>query len=901
MPITAGTRLGSYEILGSLGAGGMGEVYRARDTHLKRDVAIKVLPDLFVADPDRAARFAREAQALAALNHPNIAAIYGLEQSDGTMSASRTALVMELVDGADLSALIARGPIPIDEALPIARQLADALETAHERGIIHRDLKPGNVKVRADGTVKVLDFGLAKALDSQPGSDNMLASPTMTARATQAGVVMGTAAYMAPEQAKGKPVDRRADVWAFGCVLFEMLSGTRPFDGDDISSVVASVLRDEPKWSALPADLPPSLSRLLRRSLEKDPKRRLNSLGDARLDLDDAARGAAVEVAAASAAGAAGAARGYTTRWSAPWLWALGGAAVAAAAMFVVLQRPTTSLEPPATRLSILPPSGKRLYPDSAAVALSPDGRMAAFMVGAVSRSESELWVRSLDTMAARRIDAAESAILPFWSPDSTRVAFFSGTKLMVAPIAGGRAESLADAPGGRGGTWSGETIVYAPDAMGPLYKVSTSGGAPAPATTLDANAQERGHRFPSFLPDGEHFLYAVVPGKNGHFNIFAGSLRDDSKTLIGTFESAPVYAEPGYLLYTRQGVLMAAPFDTRALKVTGNAVALPDEPASILEPAISWTAGHTVSVANTGALAYYSAASQRTVATWYDSAGVPTGTLPLPPAHYDTIAISPDGTRGVVVKSLSPSESSLWLVDLARGGATPLSSGPGRNDAAVWSPDGTRVVWTSNRDGVENFYIKSVNDAAPEQLLYSSPTLFKSPVSWSPDGKWIIAIQLDPVTAQNVWRIDPNGREPAATVVQNPGRDIAGHVSPDSNWITFAADDSGRYELYVQGFPEAGRRTQVSSDGGGLISWWTPDGRQIVFLGNDLRSLWRVDVTPGAGSLSVGTPRMFARLPNDVVNVAAMPDRRRFIAIAPETSGTGSITIVQHWRVSQR
>ena len=745
--------------------------------------------------------------------------------------------------------------------------------------------------------MKVLDFGLAKALGAESASgEQALDSPTITARATKAGIVMGTAAYMAPEQAKGKPVDRRADVWAFGCVLFEMLSGRRPFAGDDISSVIASVLRDDPEWPALPADLPAPLSRLLRRCLEKDPKRRLSGIGDARLELEDAARGGAADrTAAASVAPRAKAAR-RVAAWLLP---ALGGAAIAAAAMYAVLGRPPAG-EAATARLSILPPPAKRLYPESAGVAVSPDGTMVAFMVGAVARSESELWVRPLDSTTARHLDAADGAILPFWSPASTRLAFFSSTKLKVVPAAGGRAESLADAPGARGGTWSGDTIVYAPDALGPLYKIAASGGTPEPATTLDAAARELGHRFPAFLPDGVHFLYAAVPGRNGRFDIFAGSLEDDSKTLIGTFESAPVYAEPGYLLYARQGVLMALPFDARTLKVTGSATALPDEPASILEPAISWTAGRTVSVSNTGALAYYSAGSQRTVATWYDSTGVPAGTLALPPGHYDGISISPDGTRGVVVKSLSPSESSLWVVDLARGGTSPLSTGPGRNDAPVWSPDGTRVVWTSNRDGIENFYAKNVNDAAPEQLLYASDAMFKSPFSWSPDGEWSIAIQLDPVTAQNVWRIDPTGRRAAEAVVRNPGRDVAGHVSPDGKWLTFAADDSGRYELYVQAFPDSGRRTQISSQGG-LFSWWTPDGRQIVYLGTDLRSLWRVDVTPDAGTFGVGAPRLFARLPHDVTNVAAMPDRRRFIAIAPETSGTGSITIVQHWRTSVR
>jgi len=886
MALAAGTRLGHYEILGSLGAGGMGEVYRARDTRLNRDVALKALPDLFASDPDRLARFTREAQTLAALNHPNIAHIHGLEEAGGVR-----ALAMELVDGEDLSALIARGPLPLAEALPIATQIADALEAAHEQGIVHRDLKPANIKVRADGTVKVLDFGLAKALSFDgAGSAEAMNSPTLTARATQTGMIIGTAAYMAPEQARGKPVDRRADIWAFGAVLYEMLTGRRAFEGDDISITLASVLKEDPKWGELPADLPAPIVRLLHRCLEKDPKRRLSAIGDARLDLDEK-----VPVAADAPAPAAAPLR--PSPWSRFWP-ALAGVLVTAGVAFALWPRATGAPDARVTRLSILPPPGEQIYPDSTGVAISPDGTMIAYIVGAVSRSETELWVRSLESVAARRLEGGDGASLPFWSPDSRRIGFFTTSKLKVIAASGGRAETLCDAPSGRGGTWSpSNVIVFAPDAGGPLYRIPTTGGTPEPATTIDPARKEGGHRFPSFLPDGVRFLYAVLPGKDGRFDIFAGSLRDATRRRIGSMEAAPVFAEPAWLLYARQGVLAALPFDPGALKITGDPVMLEDEPAVILDPATSWTAGRSVSVSASGSLAYYSTPSVNTTATWYDATGVPTGTLSVPPGHYETISISPDGTRGVMVKSMSPSESSLWLVDLARGGASPLSTGKGRNDTPVWSPDGARIVWAADRDGMQDLFEKNVNDAAPEKPLFTSDILFKNPAAWSPDGQWVTMTQLDRDSAHNVWLLDASGTKPPTAIVRGPVRDNGGPVSPDGRWMAFTADDSGRYELYVQSFPTPGRKVQISENGA-ISSWWARDGRQMVFLGGDLRSLWRVDVVPGE-TLGVGKPMRFATLPADIVWVDAMPDRQRFLAIAPERTGTGSVTVVQNWHAA--
>jgi Tol biopolymer transport system component len=881
MHLASGQRLGPYEIVGHLGAGGMGEVYRARDARLNRDVAIKVLPEVFASDPDRLARFAREAQTLAALNHPNIATIYGIEEADDVR-----ALVMELVEGEDLSVVIGRGPMPIAEALPIARHIADALEAAHDQGIIHRDLKPANIKVRADGTVKVLDFGLAKALapDAASMSADAAISPTLTARGTQMGTVIGTAAYMAPEQARGKAVDRRADIWAFGVVLYEMLTGRRAFDGDDISDVLASVLKSDPDWTSVPGSVPPSVRRLLRRCLEKDPRKRLSAIGDARFDLDE------IEPVAAAPVPAAAVRPSLLSR-----LWpAIAGIALSAAVAALLWPREATS-GAKVTRLSVLPPTGAELYPDSAQVVISPDARMVAFVVGTPAGGETQLWVRSFDSMTPRRLDAADGAALPFWSPDSRRIGFFAGKKLKTIAVAGGRADVVADAPFGRGAAWSqSNVIVFARDSGGQLYRVDAAGGDAVPVTTLDPQRKESAHRFPVFLPDGEHFLYAALPGRAGRFDIFAGSLRDNSRTLVGPMESAPVYADPGWLLFSRQGVLAAQRFDVNSRQLTGDVIPLEDEPTVLLDPSISWTAGQAVSVSKSGTVAYFSAMSQNTTATWLDVTGRILGTLNVPQGQYSGVRVSPDGTRAVLVRSMSRSDSMLWLVDVERGGGIPLSSGKGRNDSPVWSPDGTRVVFASDRDGPQDLYLKTIADAGPEQPFYRSPVLFKNPDSWSPDGRWIVLSQLDPETAHNLYLIPTSGTPALKPYVQGPMRQLLGEPSPDGRWLAYLSEESGRFEVYVQSFPEPGRKLAVSTEGASSCRW-TSDGRALLFLDANRTRIWRVDVEPG-DTLRVGVPKVIGTIPANTIAADVMPDGQRLLALVPDREGPGSVTVVQNW-----
>ena len=888
MPLVPGTRVGFYEVTGTLGAGGMGEVYRARDTKLNRDVALKVLPQSVATDPERVARFAREAQVLASLNHPNIAHIYGVEDSSG-----QPALALELVPGPTLADRIQSGPLPIAEAIAIARQIADALEAAHDVGVVHRDLKPANVKVREDGTVKVLDFGLAKAVQGDPSGvreRDSAQSPTMTAAAgTMAGMILGTAAYMAPEQARGRSVDRRADIWAFGAVLYEMLTGRRAFEGEDVSEILATVLKTEPDWTRLPADTPASIRRLLRRCLEKDPRKRLSAIGDARFDFDDLE-----PVATAPAPGSTSPA---SRRSASAMLWpALAGVILTAAIAALLWPRTQADDAAPLARLSILAPPGASLYPDSTAVAISPDGTMVAFVVGNVTKSESQLWIRRLDSTTAKRLDDADGAQLPFWSPDSRRVAFFTIDKLKTIAATGGRADVVCDAPGGRGGTWGpANVIVFAPDAGGPLARVPASGGKPTPLTTLDAARKEYGHRFPTFLPDGDHFLYASLPGHDGQFDIYASSLSAPSqRVLVGSLEASPTYAASGYLMWARQGTLMAQAFDARALKLSGDPISLEDTPASILDPAVSYTAGTSTSVSAGGALAYFAAPSENTVAEWYDALGRKVGTLDVPPGHYEYAAISPDGSHAVFVRSVSPSESSLWLVDLATGGASLLSSGRGRNDAGVWSPDGTRILFTADREGPENIYVKTIGDATPEQPLFKSDVPFKGPSGWSPDGRGVVVTQIDPGTNQDIWLLPMPGAESLKPFYAGPTRENSGAPSPDGRWVWYVSDDTGRYQLYVQSFPVPGHKVQVSR-AGAILAWWSHDSRQLTYIGDDLRTLWRADIAPGP-TFSASAPVQLAMLPQNLVYVDAMPDRQKFLALAPERTGPGSITVVQHW-----
>jgi len=879
MSLTAGTRFGSYEVTGPIGAGGMGEVYRARDTRLNRDVAVKVLPALFLHDEERLARFKREAQVLASLNHPNIASIYGFEDT----AAGAHALIMEFVDGEDLSRVIARAPLPIDDALAIARQIADALEAAHEQGVIHRDLKPANIKVRANGGIKVLDFGLAKALSPQGSSaTDALNSPTMSARATEMGVILGTAAYMSPEQAKGKAADQRADVWAFGVVLFEMIAGRQAFTGETPSEVMASVMKEEPDWTVLPADLPPAIRRLLRRCLEKDPKKRLSAIGDARLELtekDAPVAGAPVntppprmgwgKLGAAGVAGAIIAAIGFT--------------------LSSFAARSTPVRDP--SVVTVLGPEGVTLLFDGAESAISPDGRSLVF-TAANPNGTTHLWVRQLESLDARLLAGTETGRMPFWSPDSRQIAFFAGDKLKKMPAAGGTVEVVCQATDGRGGTWGSQNvIVFAPSNSGALQSVAATGGEPKPATTLDAARGETGHRFPWFLPDGRHFLFATLPPKNLQFDLFVGSIDGPERQALGAAETAAVYADPGHILFARRGVLFAQPFNARALATTGEAVAISDAPGAA---GGLYSSGRAVSASSSGTIAYLGDRLPNTRLVWFDRSGRETGTLAAPEGRYQEITIAPDNKRATIVRFATQSDADIWIADLERGGATRFSSERALNIEALWSPDSTRILFANDTHGPRDLFVKPSSGATPEKTFYSSQALFKDPRAWSPDGKVVMFEELNPKTQRDLWILPMDGSKPTL-YLQTPYNELAPVFSPDSKWVAYLSDESGRFEMYIDSFPEPRNKYRVT-DAAATGGLWRRDGREIAIFSADFRTVLVTDVTIGS-TVSTTRPRKLFDVPRQTAAISASPDLQRWLLAVPQSeTSTSRLTLVFDW-----
>jgi serine/threonine protein kinase len=899
MPLSPGSRLGVYEIVSPIGAGGMGEVYRAHDTKLGRDVAVKILPDVFANDPERRGRFEREARTLAALNHPNIAQIYGFEQAGDTL-----ALAMELVEGETLDARLkasaprdgarglSRAGLPIAEAIAIARQITDALEAAHEQGIVHRDLKPANIKVRDDGTVKVLDFGLAKAVDPTASSNAAaMNSPTLTAHATVAGVILGTAAYMSPEQARGKAVDRRADIWAFGALLYEMLAGKRAFAGEEISDTLASVLKEDPDWSALPPDLAASLRRVLRRCLEKNPRNRLSAIGDARLELnerDDAAAGIAPM-----------AARPRTRAWQA----AIVVAAIASgsAATWVLSSRLRSSPPAALSRLSVLPPNGTTLYPETTSVALSPDGRTLALVTDFTSSQSPRLWLRPIDSVTARLLPGTDGASRPFWSPDGRYLGFFQDGKLKKINVEGARAEEICDAKDGRGGSWSSKgVIVFAPLNVGPLMQVPAGGGAPRAVTTLDDARGETAHRFPLFLPDGDHFLYVVLPARAGAFDIVVGSLSGAPREVLLAAQGTPAFVPPNQLVYMRKGTLLAQRFDPDRRLLAGDATALADVPSALPGS----TGNGWVSASARGTIAYLAEQPVNTRLAWFDQAGRQTGNVAIPPGNYGQIALKRNGQQAVLTRRTSATFWDLWLVDLDRGGASRLADAPGNNANPVWSPDGERIAFSTNRDGPEDIFVKSVSPDKPEEPMFRSKAQFKRPLSWSVDGKYVVYLELGPETRADLFVITLADRR-SIPYLRTPAYETFGTISPDGRWMAYVSDETGGEEVYVQTFPTPGGKHRISAMGASLgtsRAWWRQDGKQLLFVNWDKNELSIADVDGTRNEFSASPPRVVGHLPKGVVTLDVTPDLQRVLALVNEAGNVGtSITVVQNWRAPAR
>jgi Tol biopolymer transport system component len=817
------TVIAHYKITAKLGEGGMGEVWRATDTKLNRDVAIKFLPDSFAQDPDRLARFTREAQVLASLNHPNIAAIYGVEDQ---------ALVMELVEGPTLAERIALGPIPLTEALPIARQIAEALEYAHERGVVHRDLKPANIKVTPEGRVKVLDFGLAKAMTSESSTAGPAASPmssptvTIRAGASVMGTILGTAAYMSPEQARGQAVDKRSDIWSFGVVLFEMLTGQQMFKGETVSDTLAAVLKTDPDWAKLPADTPAAVPTLLRRCLERDRKKRLRDIGDAFLEEAEVSSGSPV-----------------LEKRRHP-LYGLAATAAIFALALILLAIVHFREEPqPTLQVSLVPPEKAAFTPvmaQNGGIAISPDSHTLAFI--ATQEGKTSLWVQRLDSSTARSLAGTTNAYYPFWSPDTRFIGFFAGNQLKKIEVAGGPPEVICNANLGRGGTWNREGTIVFSGMDRTVYRVPAAGGQPARLTALDAARNENAHYWPEFLPDGKHFVY-LVRGGQGKNAIYVGSVDDKPGTgqrielMKGTANAkyvAPLDGglwRPGWLLFLRGTTLVAQRFDASKLALEGEAVPVAEGVGYISNITLA-----NFSVSRNGVVVYGQAGTQYTHLMWTNRDGKQSAAI-TEPGYYPAPRLSPDATRVAVgMADQQTGNLDIWQIDLLHATTTRFTFEPGADSRPIWSPDGKQIAFASNREGLPKLYLKPVSGAVAEERIIpqSAQTQGQYPLDWSRDGRYILYEELGGGSGAQLWLLPMTGgdRKPFP-FLQTSFNETLGQFSPDGKWVAYTSDESGRYEVYARGFPGASSKFQISNNGG-TEPRWRGDGKEIYYVAPD-------------------------------------------------------------------
>jgi Tol biopolymer transport system component len=875
------SRIGGYPIEREVGRGGMGVVYLGRDPRLDRPVAIKVLPEAFAADPERLARFEREARLLASLHHPNIAGIYGLED-DGPLRF----LALEYVEGETLAERLARGALPLTEALEICRQVATALEAAHEAGIVHRDLKPGNIKLKPAGDVKVLDFGLAKsgAAEAASGSD-LTQSPTMTHAATAAGIILGTAAYMSPEQARGRSVDKRSDIWSFGCVLYECLTGRQAFAGETVSDMIARILQGEPEWNALPARTPGRIRELLRRCLEKDARRRMRDIGDARIEIDEV-----LEKESSGSVAAAGAAKAKQRNQQ----FVVGAAAAIAAALVTTLGlsvlRPSTP--PRLVRFEVVEPPGSTFGFEATDVAISPDGARLAFVARDSTRT-LHLWVRPIDSVKPRMLPGTTSASLPFWSPDSRQLGFFANGKLRVVAVDGGDPDALCDAPTPRGGTWNESgTILFAPLAQGPLMRIPARGGDPVLVVAPDTTRRERGLRFPQFLPDGRHFLVSVVPGQAGKNTILAGALDSQKADSLLSAFGGVTFVAPNHLLYYLGSGLIARTFDPGTRRVSGDPVTLPDFTAPT-----NYAGAPTLCATRQGSIAYLSGELLDMHLVWLDPQGHPGATVPYPPGHYYQARLAPDGRRAAVMWVDENFANRIDVVDLERGVSTRLNVEPGDNSNPQWSPDGRRLAYESAfSGGPQHLTIVSLAGDAPVEKAFENDPHFKTLSSWSPDGRYIVVSLLDPVTQHDLWLVPLEGDRAPRRWLAGPGDEANGHISPDGRWMAYVSDESGRNEVYLRSFPNPGQPYQVTT-AGGVNCDWLPDGRLAWLAAADAHQFVSASLLPG-DEPRVGPGQPIYRYPDDAADFDASRDLKHFLAVMPQQKlPPSTITVVLNWR----
>jgi serine/threonine protein kinase len=884
MTFVPGTRLGPYAITASIGAGGMGEVYKATDTRLNRTVAIKVLPEHVAADPELKQRFEREAKTLAALTHPHICPVFDVGSENGT-----DFLVMEYLEGQTLAERLEKGALPLDQALQFAIQIADALDKAHRKGIVHRDLKPGNVMLTKNG-VKLLDFGLAKV---QPAGvvAGISVAATMTSPLTAQGTILGTLHYMAPEQVEGKDADARSDIFSFGAIIHEMATGKRAFEGKSAASVMGAILeRDPPAMSSLQPLTPPLLDHVVSRCLAKDPDERWQAAGDVMRELKWIAG-----TPGRSETMAAPTRHGRRERVA----WALVGVAVLG---LMVLAVPATLYlrradpEPVVTRLDVVTPPSS----DPFSFALSPDGRQLAF----VARGEGgpRLWVRPLDQVTARPLSGTEGASYPFWSPDGRAIGFFADGKLKRIDVAGGTSQVLADVPGARGGTWNRDgVIVFAPQQSG-LMRVAATGGTP---TTLTQLATGQGtHRWPQFLPDGRRFLFFVGLGQASTHGVYLGSLDGREPTRLLAGETAAVYAPPGLLLRVAQGVLVAHPFDAERGVVSTESVPLAQSVG-----ADDGTFHSAFSVSDAGVLAYRPGGLARRQLVWVDRTGKVAGVLGSPD---DTALGGPelarDGRRVAVVRNVQGNFDT-WLIEVARGTVSRFTFDAANDAPGVWAPDGSRIIFSSTRNGRWDLFVKPANGATDERSILVNEQ-DKTPLDWSLDGRVLLYASQDPKTGSDLWALPLAGERKPFPVVQTRFDERQGQFSADGRWVAYVSNETGSDEVYIRAFPGPGGKWQAST-AGGIDPRWRRDGQELFYVAPDGK-LMAVPIQIGAdrSTLSPGAPvALFSTRFATGANVnlgwlsrpqyAVAPDGRFLMNVTVEDTTASPITIVQNWNAA--
>jgi len=886
MPLASGRRLNTYEILSPLGKGGMGEVYLARDEKLRRQVAIKVLPEAFTSDPERLTRFEREARLLASLNHPNIAGIYGLEESNGIRF-----LVLEFIPGETLAERLAHGALDVEESLKVCRQIAEALEAAHEKGIIHRDLKPSNIKVTPDDKVKVLDFGLAKAFAAEESSPGASLSPTLTVASLREGVIMGTAAYMSPEQARGKALDKRTDIWSFGCVLYECLTSMPAFSGETVTDIMAAIVHNNPNWEALPSATPANIRTLLHRCIHKDRALRLHDIADARIEIDEALSNPSMPSTLGVVPGKS---RGLPLAWI--LLGCLIGILTGALATQLIGWTQPQSASPSVVRLFLTLPEGERLVESlQTTIALSPDGSHLVYVAG--RGGATRLYLRSMDKLEAAALPGTEGAVGPFFSPDGQWVGFFGDGKLRKISITGGAPFNICDSAGvSRGASWGPDDIIYfSPQPTQGLSRVSATGGTPETVTTPEYSKGPFTHRWPEVLPGGKAVLFTTRIGISSSF--------DDSRIAVLSLETGKVqtlveggsnsrYAATGHVVFSRSGALLAVPFDLERLAVTGLPVPILDG----VQTASSSGVSHFTFSRN-GSLVYTPGGDpgiDRTLVL-VDRRGQARPLLDER-RRFVLPRFSPDGRKLAV--SIGGTNMDIWIHEIQRPTSlTRFTLDPSTDGFGVWSPDGARIAFTSYRGGYSLFWKASDLSGKDEELLTGGDA--KYPSSWSSDGQLLAYVEVGNQTSGNIWVLPIGGDRKPRLFLDTPFDERSPMFSPDGKWLAYASNASGRKEVYVQPYPGPGGTWQVSTDGGEQPVW-APDGRELFYRNGDKVMVSTVSLQ---AAFQASTPRVLfeGRYARDFAgnfnDYDIAPDGQHFVMVKEaEQKAATQLNVVLNW-----